>query len=35
MDKTQTENLFSNIYMLCQVSPENQSLCKRKTEIYV
>ena len=26
---------FSQIYMLCQVNPENQSLCKRKTEIHV
>ena len=35
MGKTQTEDLFSNIDMLCQVNPENQSLRKRKTEIHV
>ena len=34
MGKTQTENLFSNIYMLCQVNPKNQSLCKRKTVLF-
>ena len=25
MGKTQTENLFSNIYMLCQVNPEKNN----------
>ena len=33
--KTQTGNLFSNIYMLSQVNLENQSLRKRKTEVHV
>ena len=33
--KTQTQNLFSNIYMLFQVNLENQSFRKHKTEIHV
>ena len=35
MGKTQTRNLFSNVYMLSQVNLENQSIRKRKTEIHV
>ena len=35
VDKTQTDYLFSVIYMLFQVNPENQLLHKRKTEIHV